>query len=218
MSAQNSTQSGGVWLLVLFGLVLMIIGLPLLYGGVQLIGLGGSWYYALAGAGIIVSGFLFALRRRAGLWLYILIFLATIVWALWEAGLNVWPLVPRLVAPAVIAVVALLLAPLFPASRGRRAPFAAAGLLVLGLIATAAYAFQPHGVIRNAVAAEAPAPAVPSAAASATDWRHYGRTPAGTRYAPIDQITKDNVKGLEVAWTFRTGDIPEKGAEDQNTP
>jgi hypothetical protein len=31
---------------------------------------------------------------------------------------------------------------------------------VLGLIATAAYAFQPHGVIRNTVAAtEAPAPA-----------------------------------------------------------
>ncbi|RUW92105.1 membrane-bound PQQ-dependent dehydrogenase, glucose/quinate/shikimate family [Mesorhizobium sp. M7A.F.Ca.US.010.02.1.1] len=217
MSDQDTNTSGGVWLLVLFGMVLMIIGLPLLYGGVQLIGLGGSWYYALAGAGIIVSGFLFALRRRAGFWLYILIFVATVPWALWEAGLNFWPLVPRLVAPAVLAVIALLLAPLFPSSRsGKRGPFALAGVLVIGLIATAAYAFQPHGVIRNTVAAtEAPTPA---AAASSTDWRHYGRTPAGTRYAPIDQITRDNVKDLKVAWTFRTGDVPVKGAEDQNTP
>jgi glucose dehydrogenase len=161
MSQQDTDISGGVWLLVLFGLVLMIIGLPLLYGGVQLIGLGGSWYYALAGAGIIVSGFLYALRRREGFWLYILIFLATVPWAFWEAGLNFWPLVPRLVAPAVLAVIALLLAPLFPSSSGgKRGPFAVAGILVLGLIATAAYAFQPHGVIRNTVAAtEAPAPA-----------------------------------------------------------
>lgn len=120
MSPQDTNTSGGVWLLVVFGLVLMIIGLPLLYGGVQLIGLGGSWYYALAGAGIIVSGFLFALRRRAGFWLYILIFLATIAWAFCEAGLHFWPLVPRLVAPAVLAVIALLLAPLFPIRR--RAP------------------------------------------------------------------------------------------------
>jgi quinate dehydrogenase (quinone) len=122
MSQQDTDISGGVWPLVLFGLVLMIIGLPLLYGGVQLIGLGGSWYYALAGAGIIVSGFLYALRRREGFWLCILIFLATIAWAFWEVGLNFWPLVPRLVAPAVLAVIALLLAPL---SRHRAAASAA---------------------------------------------------------------------------------------------
>ena len=63
MSEQDSNSSGGIWLLVLFGLILMIIGLPLLYGGVQLVGLGGSWYYALAGVGIIISGF--AARSKA---------------------------------------------------------------------------------------------------------------------------------------------------------
>ena len=156
MSEQDTDISGGAWLLVLFGLVLMIIGLPLLYGGVQLIGLGGSWYYALAGAGIIVSGFFYALRRRAGFWLCILIFLATVPWALWDAGLDFWPLVLRLVAPSVLAVIALLFVPLFPSSGGgKRGPFALAGIIVLGLIATAAFAFQSHGVIRDTVATTA---------------------------------------------------------------
>jgi len=217
MSQQTSSRSGSSWLLVLFGVILVIIGLPLVYGGVQLIFLGGSWYYALAGLGIILSGILYALRHKIGFWLYALIFLATIVWALWEAGLAFWPLVPRLVAPTVVAIFALLLLPLFPYSTRKRGPFAIAGLLVLALIATGIYAFQPHEVTRNAFA-KVETPAVPAAAASAGDWRYYGRTPAGTRYAPFDQINKDNVGGLEVAWTFRSGDTPSGSAQDQNTP
>ncbi len=224
MSLQPPPKKSGGALLVVFGIVLAIIGLALLLGGVQLIGLGGSWYYALAGLGLILSGILFAMRRSAGLWLYGLVFLATIAWALWEAGLSFWPQVPRLVAPAVLAIIALLLAPLFPTSdgtrRSRAVPFGLAGILVLCLAATGFYAFQPHEVIRNAVAQnDAPAAATGDQAnAASADWRYYGRTPAGTRYAPFDQINRDNVKGLEVAWTFRTGDTPVKGAEDQNTP
>ncbi|MDH4988382.1 membrane-bound PQQ-dependent dehydrogenase, glucose/quinate/shikimate family [Aminobacter anthyllidis] len=214
---QTSKGSGG-WLLVLFGLLMVIIGTPLVYGGVQLIGLGGSWYYALAGFGVIASGILYIMRRKAGLWLYALVFLATMAWAIWESGLEFWPLIPRLVAPAVIAIPALLLAPLFPTSSGKRAPFALAGLLVAALAATAFYGFAPHGVTRNALTSAEPAPAVPPAAASATDWRYYGRTPAGTRYAPIDQINTDNVDKLEVAWTFRSGDTPVGSGQDQSTP
>jgi quinate dehydrogenase (quinone) len=211
----NPSKPGGGWLLILFGVILAIIGLPMIYGGIRLIGLGGSWYYALAGVGLVVSGILYALRRKTGFWIFTLVFAGTVVWALWEAGLEFWPQVPRLVAPAVIAVFAFLLLPLFPSYKGRRSgPLAIAGLLVLGLAATAFYAFTPHGVIRHELV-EAGAPAV---AAEVTDWRHYGRTAAGTRYAPIEQINKGNVADLEVAWTFRTGDVPGKGAEDQNTP
>jgi quinate dehydrogenase (quinone) len=45
-----------------------------------------------------------------------------------------------------------------------------------------------------------------------SSWRHYGRTPSGTRFAPLNQITPRNVAGLKVAWTYRTGEIP-KGSE-----
>jgi len=39
-----------------------------------------------------------------------------------------------------------------------------------------------------------------------TDWRYYGGAPDQTRYSPLDQITRDNVARLQVAWTYDTGD------------
>ena len=44
-------------------------------------------------------------------------------------------------------------------------------------------------------------------ASAAADWPAYGRTQEGTRYSPLQQITPENVKNLQVAWTFRTGDL-----------
>lgn len=35
----------------------------------------------------------------------------------------------------------------------------------------------------------------------AASWTYYGGTKAFTRYAPLDQITRDNVQNLRVAWT-----------------
>lgn len=216
--ASSATSARPGWLLLLVGIVVFIIGLPLIWGGVQLAWLGGSWYYLLAGIGLAVTGLLIFRHNKWGIWLYAAVYLATIAWALWEAGLHFWPLVPRLVAPTVLAIIIALVAPLFPSfgSGRKRVPFGVAALLALGLIATAFYVFQPHDVIRNQLADAAPA-ATPAEGTS-TDWRAYGRTSHGTRYAPIDQINRDNVKNLEVAWTFRTGDIPPSGAEDQNTP
>ncbi|MFT4149729.1 MAG: membrane-bound PQQ-dependent dehydrogenase, glucose/quinate/shikimate family [Paracoccaceae bacterium] len=206
----------GVWVLRVVGVLLAIAGLPLVWGGVQLIGVGGSWYYLLAGAAVVVTGLLFLVRNRAALWLYAITFLATVAWALWEAGFHFWPQIPRLVAPAVLGIVVALCAPLFPGNRGKALPFAVAAALALALVATGVFAFRPHDVIRGQIPAEvAEAPVDPGAA---TDWRAYGRTLAGTRHAPIAQITPANVGGLQVAWTFRTGDTPDAMAQDQNTP
>src|SRR5437667_8513062 len=36
------------------------------------------------------------------------------------------------------------------------------------------------------------------------EWTTYGGDLASTRYAPLDQITKDNFNKLEVAWRFKT--------------
>ena len=44
------------------------------------------------------------------------------------------------------------------------------------------------------------------AGAPDTDWPHYGGSPAQTRYSPLDQITRENVATLKVAWTYDTGD------------
>jgi quinoprotein glucose dehydrogenase len=39
------------------------------------------------------------------------------------------------------------------------------------------------------------------------DWPFYGHDAGGMRYSSLAQITRQNVSGLAVAWTFHTGDI-----------
>jgi quinoprotein glucose dehydrogenase len=38
------------------------------------------------------------------------------------------------------------------------------------------------------------------------EWLAYGRDAGGERFSPLDQIRRENVSSLQVAWTFRTGD------------
>jgi quinoprotein glucose dehydrogenase len=44
-------------------------------------------------------------------------------------------------------------------------------------------------------------------AAQEIDWHANGRDVQGTRYSPAAAITRDNVTRLEVAWTYRTGEM-----------
>jgi quinoprotein glucose dehydrogenase len=44
----------------------------------------------------------------------------------------------------------------------------------------------------------------PPAPAPDIEWLVYGRDAGGSRYAPIDDIARDNVATLRVAWTYRT--------------
>lgn len=41
----------------------------------------------------------------------------------------------------------------------------------------------------------------------AQEWPHYGGDLAATKYSTLDQINRDNVHQLKVAWTYHTGDI-----------
>jgi len=220
----NSTPSNpspanraGRWTLRIFGVVLALMGIALGMGGLKLAQLGGSWYYLITGVALVVSGALFCLRREAGAWLFGAVFAGTVLWALWEAGLSFWPLVPRLAPVLVLAMFTLLLLPALTQGRVRNSARALAGVALLALIAGGMAMFQPHGVIEAASAPAAQA-ATPPATGDANRWQFYGRTPAGTRFAPLDQITKDNVNQLQVAWTFHTGELAKGGSEDQNTP
>ncbi|MBF9034318.1 PQQ-binding-like beta-propeller repeat protein [Rhodobacterales bacterium HKCCE2091] len=46
-----------------------------------------------------------------------------------------------------------------------------------------------------------------------SDWPYYGGDAAATRFSPLEQITPDNVAGLERAFVYRTGDLPSTEAE-----
>jgi len=91
-----------------------------------------------------------------------------------------------------------------------------AGVLLLGMVVGGALMFLPHGVVRQPLANLAP---VDKSAGGNDNWQYYGRTPHGTRFAPDEQINRNNVDKLQVAWTFRTGELAENPTYAyQNTP
>ena len=51
---------------------------------------------------------------------------------------------------------------------------------------------------------------------SDSDWPAYGRDPGGSRYSPLTQINRDDVKNLKVAWSYRTGAADVKGRSAHN--
>jgi len=109
--ASPHAQGFTYWALKIFALIVALFGLALAAGGLWLITLGGSWYYLLAGAGMLASGVLLFLQRLSGVWLYWLVFIGTLVWALWEVGLDPWALLPRVLALALIALLSLAFVP-----------------------------------------------------------------------------------------------------------
>jgi quinate dehydrogenase (quinone) len=194
-----------------------LVGLALVAGGIWLVGLGGSPYYLLAGGGVTATGAMLVRRHPAAGLVYGGVLIVTAAWALWESGLEFWPLLPRLFAPAVLGFFVLAVIPSAPKGRLRGQSAAAVLLTALGclcLLAAALPATLTWGQAETPFQALEGAPA----AKPASDWRAYGHDPQGTRYSPVDQINRENVEELKVAWTFRTGEKPNRGSEDQNTP
>ncbi len=54
----------------IMGVLLLVMGLPLLAGGIKLSLVGGSLYYLIAGIGFALSGILLLALRRIALGLY----------------------------------------------------------------------------------------------------------------------------------------------------
>ncbi len=50
-------------------------------------------------------------------------------------------------------------------------------------------------------------PAQFASAGDRDDWQHYGGGPGGSHYSSLTQINRGNVGGLQLAWTYRTGDL-----------
>ena len=137
--------------------------------------------------------------------------IGTAIWALFESGPDFWALAPRSGVLVIFGVWLLLLVSW--RLEGERKLGVAS--LVVALVAWAGilvYAnFNDPQQVNGTLNASAPA-SVASTGIDPSDWPAYGRTQEGTRYSPLQQITPENVKNLQVAWTFRTGDM--KGPND----
>src|SRR5450830_311505 len=199
-----------------FGMFLGLSGLALAAGGIELIRLGGSCYYLLAGLGLILAGVLYLRRKPLASIVVGALVLATLLWAVWEIGFAFWPMVPRLAPFLVSGLLAALLHPWLTGRKhtGQSRGFAA--LFAVVLAAGFAAMFQPHGVLD--ATAQPQQDAVTAVNDGSANWAHYGYGPKGTRFAPYTQIDKQNVDQLQVAWTYRTGEVAEGASEAQNTP
>lgn len=214
----------------IFGSVLALLGVVLAAGGTWLAVLGGSWYYLLAGLGLLIGGAQVFRRRISGAWWFAAVFFGTLLWSAWESGLDYWRWIPRFGLIVVLAFVLALLLPKLEGGPGRGVSRTLALLCALVFIAVFALAFAAHGVTRAPPGALTSAPAAasfsiaddrfrqPADAPREGDWAAYGRSNAAMRYSPLGQIGADNVANLTRAWVYRTGDRPEERWGAETTP
>jgi quinoprotein glucose dehydrogenase len=198
-----------------------LIGLCLTGGGAWLIALGGSWYYLIAGLGFLISAFYLYRRSPLALYVFALVILGSMAWAVYEVGFDWWALAPRGALIVILGV--LMLIPWLrerPERIGTAWPaWRAGGFALLASIVVAAivagYSMTTDVHVIEGQVAEAPAGATlpPSeAAVPADEWLAYGRTRGGSHYSPLDTITPQNAGTLQRAWEYRTGDV--RGPED----
>jgi quinate dehydrogenase (quinone) len=193
----------------IFAAIVLLVAIAFLYGGVRLVAVGGSLYYALAGIALLVAAILLWRGNKLGSHVYGALLAATFAWSLYEVGTDLWALAPRLGLLSVLG--AWLLTPF--ARRGLYSPQPPPALLstprTRSIAAASALAVLAVLIVGSRNSANE-LPARYSAKVHATpeatgEWHHYGNTSHGTRYARLDQIDTSNVGGLKEIWHYRTG-------------
>ncbi|YBV95510.1 glucose/quinate/shikimate family membrane-bound PQQ-dependent dehydrogenase [Phyllobacteriaceae bacterium JZ32] len=185
---------------VLFLLIAIVLGI----GGAWLAALGGSWYYLIVAIGMFLTAIFLFRRSAAALWVYALVILGSLAWAVYEVGFDWWQLGTR---GGIIVLLGLwLLIPWIWRRTGGVVPLAIA---VLASLAVAGYSLlqDPYDMQGSLPTEQVIANPDLGGNVPPGDWHQYGRTPFGQRYSPLTQITPENVGRLQVAWTYRTGDI-----------
>ncbi len=185
--AESESRRFGHWWAASVGFVQVLLGLVIGAGGIWLIMLGGSWYYLIAGIGLVLSGAMMLRHDFAGVWAYSATWLLTLVWAYWEVGRNGWALVPRVVAPTVILLFVLTTIPglLRSASSGYRSrniAVVAAAFVLLGITLAA----HVQNVSAQAVLPSNPADKAPANQSLAQSGK--GSPPAASRAAENGQV------------------------------
>ncbi|MBA1271877.1 glucose/quinate/shikimate family membrane-bound PQQ-dependent dehydrogenase [Stutzerimonas azotifigens] len=203
--------------ITLTALIVLVLGIIMAAGGAYLAALGGSWYYLIAGIGLLVVAGLLFTRRRAALWVYAVLLLGTLAWTIYEVRFDWWQLAPRIDLWCLLGL--WLILPFVNRHVGDRRTWrdGASGLLGVGLLAGALMAVysltQDYHSIEGQFSDAQMQGISPDGQAdrSASAWTAYGGSDRGVRYSTADLITPENVDKLEKAWEYHTGDLPGEG-------
>ena len=207
--SERGARNPGI-LLTVIAAVIALCGLAALVGGVWLLVLGGSWYYAIAGLAMIATAVLLWRRSVMALYVFAALVIGTVIWAIVEIGFDWWRLVPR--GDVVFILGLVLLTPWVTRRLDGDRWLSSAGPLLGALLVAAVVGVismltpspqQWNGTLPGARAAT---PAMQNGMPPG-DWFAYAGDWRGNRWSPLAQITPANVDNLKVAWTYHTGDM-----------
>ncbi|SCB60901.1 quinoprotein glucose dehydrogenase [Rhizobium aethiopicum] len=201
--------------IVVTSILFIIIGLALGGGGLWLVTLGGSIFYLFAGLMFLITAGLLLMRKAVALWVYAVLVVAALAWAIWEVGFDWWQLGPR--GGVIILLGLWLLTPWIRRPLGFRSPTGityganpwplAVPVVLAILVAVYSMTTDPHDLAGDLPKDQVAASPVVGGSVPDGEWHQYGRTPFGQRYSPLDQITAENVSTLKEAWRYQTGDV-----------
>src|SRR3546814_14820627 len=86
----DGKRRGRGWPLPVLGAIILLLGLVLAVGGGYPAVLGGSWYYVLAGIGLVVYGVQLVRGRASGAWWFAVVLGGKLAWAGWGSGVFFW--------------------------------------------------------------------------------------------------------------------------------
>ncbi|KOQ99870.1 membrane-bound PQQ-dependent dehydrogenase, glucose/quinate/shikimate family [Pluralibacter gergoviae] len=219
MSSDKNASAGANILRWLTGIIVLLSSVFLIYYGTKLKLLGGSGIYLLIGVLWLISALLLLLKKKSSLGVYLTSFFIIVIWAAIEAKTAYWLWFPRIMFPLGFAMLMAFSFSALAADKHQKwanragVAFGVVIIIMLGLM------FKPHGAIYGQQTASKDGTHSSANRNERQDWVQYGRNLAGQRYAPFNDINRDNVSRLKVAWIAHTGSKLDKaGYQDENTP
>lgn len=184
-------------------IIIGVLGLAMAISGAELLSLGGSAYYAIAGALMLVCAVDLFNSKPRGFFVFAGVLILTLAWAVYEAGIAFWLVGSRI---WIIGLLALWLCTpgvrraLWPDNTptffSLRTVQISAGASALVLIAMSINLLSSN--------VQSLDDSIYSEPQNASDWTAYGGSQAGTRYTPHAQINSGNVGDLEQVWVADT--------------
>ncbi|OON40362.1 quinoprotein [Izhakiella australiensis] len=187
--------------------VIAIVAIALLWMGVELLQAGGTPVYAILGLGTLITAILLFFNKKSALSLYAVVMWITLFWIIQEVGFDKWQWIPR---GDLFGLIGLWLAMpwvvrgVYKTQVRRFHPFLGGTVIIMIAMVVALSFYDPYPKAGTITNQRENSDALPAAG---DDWTDYGGTPDGQRFSTLKQINRGNVKNLEVAWTYNTGDL-----------
>lgn len=187
----------------LTGIVIALIGVAMLYMGGRLLLLGGSPFYAIMAVGLLIIAVTLAMNKKIALTACAVLLWMTLFWIIYEVGFDKWQWIPR---GDILGLIGLWLAMPWvvrPLTGRKFHPLLGSTLIIIVAVVIGLMFYDPLPQAGNITNARETSD-VPAAH---NDWVAYGGNTNGQRFSALNQINKQNVNNLEVAWTYHTGDL-----------